>query len=543
MKRYLMQAILIFLLIYMLPLGFRPLIAPDEVRYAEIPREMLDTGDWVVPRLNGVDYFEKPVFGYWINAVSISLLGENAFAVRLPSAVAAALAALALFLFMKRFCLDRLASAFTALIFLTFMEVNLVATINVLDSAFSLFMTGALVLFFSGHMEGNVRKRNAFLALAGVMCGLGFLTKGFIAFAIPLCVVVPFIIWEGRFKKSCVFLAVPAAFACIIALPWSVMVHLRAPDFWNYFFWTEHIHRFFSSGAQHASPFWYFIPVILAGALPWIFLLPSALAGVKKRGTDPIMRFALCWLLLPFIFFSASSGKLGTYILPCYPPLAIVMAMGLISYLEDPGGKLFRGSIAIFILMLGIAAAGLGVMEMPGLFDRPPYNEAETWKWILLIMGLFLWITFLLLVLKTSKTGKKIVLFSAAPLIFMAIAQVSLPGSYEEKKAPGRFLLEHADRIGPDTLIVTNDIERAVCWYYKRNDVYVLGGAGELTYGMKKSGSRLLDMEGLADLISESGPKRHVALIIKSDLYKICRQKLPKPMFEDIQARFAFAQF
>jgi len=115
------------------------------------------------------------------------------------------------------------------------------------------------------------------------------------------------------------------------------MIHLRESDFWNYFFWTEHIERFISPiPGQHPKPFWYFLPVFAGGAFPWLFLFPVIFSETKEavRRKDPLVRFAICWFLFPFLFFSACGGKLIPYILPCFPPLVIIITIGLTDYFE-----------------------------------------------------------------------------------------------------------------------------------------------------------------------------------------------------------------
>ena len=139
----------IFLLLYILPLGIRPIIIPDESRYAEIPREMIASGDWIVPRLNGLRYFEKPVMGYWLNALSIKLFGENAFAVRFPSAAATGLSAFMVFLLIRRFSGGTTAATQAALIFLTSFIVFGIGTFNILDSMLAMFVTASMTSFFS----------------------------------------------------------------------------------------------------------------------------------------------------------------------------------------------------------------------------------------------------------------------------------------------------------------------------------------------------------------------------------------------------------
>ena len=148
MKEAYVAVIGIFLLLYILPLGIRPIIIPDESRYAEIPREMIASGDWIVPTLNGLKYFEKPVLGYWLNAVSIKLFGENAFAVRFPSAAATGISAFMIFLLVRRFTGENFSATLAALIFLTSFEVYGVGTFNVLDSILAMFITVSMTSFF-----------------------------------------------------------------------------------------------------------------------------------------------------------------------------------------------------------------------------------------------------------------------------------------------------------------------------------------------------------------------------------------------------------
>ena len=241
----------LFLLLYLAPLGLRPIIIPDESRYAEIPREMIASGDWIVPHLNGLRYFEKPVLGYWINAASMLLFGENAFAIRFPSALAAGLSSLMLFFMVRRFVGRYSIGMLAAAVFLTCLEVLGVGTFSVLDTMLALFITGMMATSFFAHMEEMPRKKRALLAFSGVFCGLAFLTKGFIAVVMPLAVVVPFMVWERRGSDLFQTCWIPVVAAVLVSLPWAVMIHIREPDFWRFFFWNEHIRRFMAGNAQH----------------------------------------------------------------------------------------------------------------------------------------------------------------------------------------------------------------------------------------------------------------------------------------------------
>jgi 4-amino-4-deoxy-L-arabinose transferase len=201
MKKSGLIVISFFLLLYILPLGVRPMIVPDETRYAEMGREMVETGNWIVPRIDGLRYFEKPILGYWLHALSIKLLGTNAYAVRLPSALAVGLSALILFFFVRRFTSDAVTAIAATVVFLTCLEVYGVGTFCVLDSIFSMFVTATMVLFFFAFTETHSSKKRIFLLSAGIACGLAFLTKGFLAFVIPAVAIIPFAIWQRRFKE------------------------------------------------------------------------------------------------------------------------------------------------------------------------------------------------------------------------------------------------------------------------------------------------------------------------------------------------------
>ena len=169
MKKSSIAVIGLFLLLYILPLGVRPIVIPDESRYAKVAREMLVSGDWVVPHLNGVRYFEKPVLDYWLNALSVMLFGENAFAIRFPSAVAVGVSALILFLLVKRFAGGYSAGLLAAAVLLTCLEVFGVGTFSVLDSTFSMFATAAMVSFFFAYMEWRPKKGRISRSLRGLL--------------------------------------------------------------------------------------------------------------------------------------------------------------------------------------------------------------------------------------------------------------------------------------------------------------------------------------------------------------------------------------
>ena len=547
MKRSLIALTGLFLLLYLIPLGVRPIMIPDEPRYAEIPREMITTGDWIAPHLNGVRYFEKPVLGYWLHAGSIMLFGENTFAIRIPSALSAGISSLLLFFMVRRFGGGSSAGLITAMVYLTFLEVFGVGTFNVLDSLLSMFITATMVSFFIARMEENPRKRNGLLALSGLSAGLAFLTKGFIAFAVPFAAIVPFMIWERRWKELFRVCWIPLITAVLVSLPWAVMIHIREPDFWHFFIWNEHIRRFMADSSQHKESLWYFLLLLPGAALPWTFLFPSAISGLKQAGFHrPLIRFALCWFLFPFLFFSVSNGKLLTYILPCFPPLAILMATGFHNYLEGGRKRAITIGALLFALMIGTLALALAAVQIAGFQGFKPYTQ--TWKWVLAVAGLLFWSLFLLSSARESQPFKKILLYAVAPVLFMAVTPFIMPDRTIESKAPGALLLRNSHRIRPDTILVSDEGPLlAVCWFYRRNDVYLLGDAGELSYGIHYNNSkhRLLDMDRFRKLVSANRRTGRVILIAKAWKYEAWKKNLPEPVFEDNSGHdgFVFAQF
>ena len=549
MKRVSIALFVLFVFVYILPLGFRPLAVPDEARYGEIPREMLASGDWVVPHLNGLKYFEKPPFGYWANAVSMNLFGENAFALRLPSALSVIISALMIFLLVRKFSRPGSASLLSPAIFLSCPLVLVIGYITILDSLLSMLLTGVLGCFFFAHMAETMRRKVFFLFLMGVFGGLAFLTKGFLAFAVPVLAIVPFLLWEGRFKDLLKIPWIPLTTAFLIALPWSLMIHFREGDFWNYFFWTEHVARFLDPvGGQHPKSLWYFLPVLVGGVLPWAVQSPAAIPMIRKlEMKNPLIRFALCWFFFPFLFFSVCSGKLIPYILPCFPPLAIIFAIGLTDYFEAGKKRAFSISTSALAVLAGLVCLFLLFSGIVSIEKIRVYDADERVKWLLASLGAFLWAFMLAWSTRVKDYRKKLAYYCAAILVFFSIGNFAVPNVVMDRRAPGKLLERNLSKVTSDAILVSNDnVVRAVCWFFKRNDVKMLENTGELTYGLKyddnKSG-KFLSVDAFKDIIEENAGKRPVILILIQDYYKNYTDRLPAPIFMDADNHFVFAVY
>jgi len=540
MNKSILIIILLFLLVYVAPLGFRPLFQPDETRYAEIAREMLQSGNYVTPHLDGLRYFEKPVFGYWLFAGSLRLFGENAFALRLPCALAAGLAALSLFLFARRFAGGELPGTIVAAIYLSMPFVFILANIGILDSILCALLTAALCHLYCALMEDFFTFRKVFhLVLCGLFCGFAFMTKGFLAFAAPALVVSAFLIWERRWLDFVKLPWIPAFAALLAALPWALAIQLEEPGFWRYFFWVEHIQRFFTDSYQHSEPCWFFIPVFLGGAATWLFLFPSTLLGLKETGTkNPLVKYCICWLALPFLFFSASTGKLAPYILPCFAPLSLLILIGLHKCSVKGWTAWFHLCVFPLTCLVGLATAGFIINQLTG-FPATLFSKTENVKWCIGAVAGLLCLLALASALKTQDFWRKIAFFCLAPAPLFFAFNFILPDIVAERKAPAVFLERNARLLAPETALVSwRDPAQSVAWVFKRNDVWLYLSGGELDDGLKFKDSRhrLLSREDLKSFVESRRAKGGVALILPVKILEEERAEKSFPTPEWIKA-------
>ena len=494
-----------YVLVYVLPLGLRPMTIPDESRYGEIPREMIQSGNWSVPHLVDLRYFEKPPMGYWLNAISISVFGENIFAVRLPGALATGLSAWFIWLLLVRAGYGQRIALVAAVITLSFVEVLVVGTLSVLDNPFTLFLSGGMVLFYLAAMAADAsRQQRRYLIASGVMFGLSFLSKGFLAFVLPGLVILPYCLLQKRYMLiwRCWWIAL---FAILTVLPWAIIIHLREPDYWHYFIFEEHIRRFLAKDAQHVSPFYYYLMLLPVAAFPWLSFVPAAIAGVRldKRHSD-VFRYLLLWFGMPFLFFSISKGKLPTYILPCLIPAGALIAIGLMEYLSAGRRRLLLLGVVLNAALLLIGLAALLYQQFHG-DGTPFYQPDETRKLIGIIVGLSLTGLLTLAAFFFKRTYKTIAAIAASVGIIFVILNSDLPDSVLAGKSPVALYEHVAPKLKPDTIIVSDaNVVRAVAWSLKRTDIYLLH-KGELGYGLSypEHKQRYIGIGGLKKLLDQ----------------------------------------
>jgi 4-amino-4-deoxy-L-arabinose transferase-like glycosyltransferase len=316
-----------FFLFYLAMINLPPLLEPDEGRYIEIPREMLALRDFILPHLNGVLYFEKPPLYYWLNSLSVAIFGISLVAARIWSVIMAVLTILFTGKLARRFFGREAGVTAEIILGSSFLFMGL-ACFNTLDMTLTFFLTACIGCFFlaTSSDRRNLNFWLMFAASAGAV-----MTKGLIGLVIPGGIVFFYLLISGRWRLLRVVPWVSGiALFLILAVPWHVAAALRNPDFLYFYFIHEHFLRYATTIAHRTQPWYFFIAVLLVGSFPWIYLFPRVIkhtfsTTLKELRQNDILYFLL-WIVFPVVFFSLSESKLVTYILPVFPPLAVLFA-------------------------------------------------------------------------------------------------------------------------------------------------------------------------------------------------------------------------
>lgn len=324
------------LLLYFSALGSYPLLDPDEGRYAEIPREMLESGDFITPRLNYVKYFEKPPLYYWLTAGSMAIFGQKEWAVRLVPAVAGVLTLL-LIMGLGRRIFDGPTGVMGAWIYLTSVIPMVLARLPIIDGVFSFFLTATWGAWYLGYSAQPKKSKTLWYCTSWACLGLAVMTKGIAAIALTGLIAGGFILCrrDWRALMSMAWLPGLLIFAGIV-VPWHWAVSSENPGFFHFYIVVQHFQRLVSH--EHAKPFWFFMAIFPFGMLLWsVFFFPTVAKSLKKAyhavrvprgaaGQEESILFLVIWVVAVIGLFSLSTCKLIPYILPAYPAMALLMA-------------------------------------------------------------------------------------------------------------------------------------------------------------------------------------------------------------------------
>jgi hypothetical protein len=339
-------------------LGTRGLNEPDEGRYAEIGREMVASGDWLVPHLNGIPHFQKPPLLYWATATSISVFGVNEWAARLPSALAA-LGVVALTYAIGRMLFDQKTGIAAALILLSSLEFFVAGRLLTPDMMMTFWITASIAcLVRYGTGGGRVWAWLYFVAM-----GLGFMTKGPMGFVVP---VAAGIAWQLSRRRSEQPLRLPWLLGVLlmlaIGLSWFIVLSIHDHQLFSYFAGYELVQRFASRTHGRSKPIWYFLAVLPAGLFPWTFFVFALIwrkaTQWKKLGWRPSSTqwLLIGWVGIPLVILSLSGSKLPTYVLPLFPAFALAIGRWTRTPENAPAWNK-----AIFATLIGLAVVVIGV--------------------------------------------------------------------------------------------------------------------------------------------------------------------------------------
>jgi 4-amino-4-deoxy-L-arabinose transferase-like glycosyltransferase len=522
------RALLLFILclsvLYFSGLGTIPLLEPDEGRYAEIPREMVASGDFVTPRLNGVVYLEKPPLYYWGTALSLRIFGETEFGARAFTA-SVSLAGLLLTFWMGTVLSDRRTGLYSAIVLSTSFYYYVVGRLNTLDMTLAVTLFLAIFpayLYLSGKRSGR-----GWLILSYGAAGLAFLAKGLVGIVFPAAVLFLWLLFTRRYRLIGRALSLTGILLFLaVALPWVVLVQRKNPDFLWFFFIHEQFLRYTTTIHHRMEPFWFFLPVVAAGLLPWVAFLRRAVLAVRKSGEPLFERddlvFLLVWILFILLFFSFSHSKLITYVAPLFPPLAVMFGRALSLWVDREDGSVrCRFPLALAILL----AAAIAFLPAFGRHRMDPAG----WAWATAVPVLLI-LSWGAIPLFLRRLGAERVVLCSFLLMGLFLFSLNRPaGAYlGEYKSIRPLCSVLRESLRPDDVVAQYGSYRQGLAFYTRRRTVLVNGAGELQFGIERAKDReeyFPDEERFRRLW-ESG--RRVFCLFKRDGMPIIREKFPK---------------
>ena len=361
-KRYIL--LLIPFILYIGLLGIMPQMEPDEARYSLIPSAMNQSGNYVTPHIKNVVYLEKPPLVYWATAMSFKVFGENDFSARLFAGFCA-WGCILLAYFIGKYFRDEKTGLYAAALLTISAFPFALGRINILDMPLTFFVCFSIWL---GYLTLTEEKKKYLYYLFYFSCALAFLTKGVIGVVFPFIVLVLWLIWAGRWRQIWqLFSPIGILIFLIVVCPWLILAQKENSDFLWFFFVREHFLRFTTKMHGKTEPFYYYLPIIIVGTIPWSVYLIKAWKGKSIKEwlfSKEENKLLAVWILFIFLFYTFSSSKLATYIAPVFLPLALFAGSVFCSYEQDlseaSGGKkvfyriavIFQSLIIIIVLFL-----------------------------------------------------------------------------------------------------------------------------------------------------------------------------------------------
>lgn len=475
-------AIILVLYVYFSGLGDYGFLDPDEGRYSEIPREMIETGDFITPRLNYVKYFEKPILHYWFTAGAFMIFGQNEFAGRftpvtlglLGCAVTSCLA----FIITK----SKRASFMSGMILASSTLWFGISRINVTDMTLTFFFTLSLLCF---RLWCEDVKKFFWLSMFYVSMALAVLSKGLIGVVLPggIAVIYALLTKQGKIILSRIFSLKAIIIFLVINCIWFVPVCMANPDFFHFFFIREHFLRYTTTIHERYQPVYFFIPVLLAGLVPYTGMLYDAgraMTGKCRLISKSDGAFLGLWFFMTFIFFSLSDSKLVTYILPCLPPLAILFGAVMTS-LEPHEFRRFI--ILNSVILIPLALTGL----VWPVFTNDADVIAMRVPAFMLAFMLLVFTACSFMLLRNNKHVPFLLCILGILAMFSASGAFIVEGKLLSHKEAASLILENAD--GDYDVIVFQKLMQGMNYYLQRRTI-TADTIDELEFGAEQDNQR-----------------------------------------------------
>ncbi|MBU9552401.1 glycosyltransferase family 39 protein [Burkholderia multivorans] len=477
-----------FAVIWFTPLGMRHLIPSDEGRYAEMAREMFVTGDWITPRYNGYKYFEKPPLQTWLNALTFAWFGIGEWQARLYTALAS-FAGVLLVGFTGARLFNPLSGFLAAVVLACSPYWNLMGHFNALDMGLAFWMALSLCALLLAQRPGlRPAAVRGWMWVCWAAMAFAVLSKGLVGVILPGAVLVLYTLiardW-ALWKRLYLVSGLVIFFA--IATPWFVLVQQRNPEFFNFFFIVQQFRRYLTPEQNRPGPFYYFVPVLLVGFLPWLSVAWQSARHALRMPRQPNgfspMLVLLIWSAFIFLFFSASHSKLISYVLPVAPALALIIG----AYLPLLGADRFRRHLLGYLVFFVAAAFGIIFLAYQGDARTPNalYRAFQIWLYVGLAIAAVLTLVAAWLNRRVGVTAA-LAAFGAAWLMFGTIGGTGHDefGRYSSGALLAPAVRAELAKLPPDTPFYSIEMLDHTFPFYVGHTTIMVHRQDELAFGI-----------------------------------------------------------
>ncbi|WP_261535894.1 glycosyltransferase family 39 protein [Burkholderia multivorans] len=477
-----------FAVIWFTPLGMRHLIPSDEGRYAEMAREMFVTGDWITPRYNGYKYFEKPPLQTWLNALTFAWFGIGEWQARLYTALAS-FAGVLLVGFTGARLFNPLSGFLAAVVLACSPYWNLMGHFNALDMGLAFWMALSLCALLLAQRPGlRPAAVRGWMWVCWAAMAFAVLSKGLVGVILPGAVLVLYTLiardW-ALWKRLYLVSGLVIFFA--IATPWFVLVQQRNPEFFNFFFIVQQFRRYLTPEQNRPGPFYYFVPVLLVGFLPWLSVAWQSVRHALRMPRQPNgfspMLVLLIWSAFIFLFFSASHSKLISYVLPVAPALALIIG----AYLPLLGADRFRRHLLGYLVFFVAAAFGIIFLAYQGDARTPNalYRAFQIWLYVGLAIAAVLTLVAAWLNRRVGVTAA-LAAFGAAWLMFGTIGGTGHDefGRYSSGALLAPAVRAELAKLPPDTPFYSIEMLDHTFPFYVGHTTIMVHRQDELAFGI-----------------------------------------------------------